>query len=466
MLATCIMFSSAPAFAYTDTANHWASSSIDTLTKHEIVSGDGNGLFRPDDSITRAEFLKMVCGVSGQKAAAEVNFSDVDANAWYMPTLKVAVAAGYVKGYEDGTIRPNANITREEAATVIYRAFTAKLQEASNEQLTFADSAEVADWAKGPVAALVENGVINGYEGNVFKPKNQLTRAETAKMLVSFLNMSTGGTLSVETGVQINTGGSSGGSGGGGGTSPSPSKKVTYKNYKNNDTVTVEVGEKLELDLGETSGATLTATTSDKKIAKVYDEDSEIVVEGISVGTTTIKITGTKKNYTKSTLTLKIKVVEEKEETYTISGKVTGFTANDEGKTVTVTVTDKDGNVVDEVEATVANKVAEYSATVSEKATYTVNASANGYKADGVEVKVDAEKNTADEVKAVAKTAEEVKDDNTTVEKADEAVTEADEVLADETVSAEDKEAVTTAKEAVESAKEEVKQRRQNLSRQ
>lgn len=109
--------------SFTDVAaTSWYNNAISTLTHMGILSGDPDGSFRPDESITRAEFTKIAVSFfdkTGNYVAG--TYSDVSANAWYADFIDAAVDLGLIEGYPDGTIRPQASITRAEACTIVNR---------------------------------------------------------------------------------------------------------------------------------------------------------------------------------------------------------------------------------------------------------------------------------------------------------------------------------------------------------
>ncbi|MNI96416.1 Cellulosome-anchoring protein precursor [compost metagenome] len=92
-----------------------------------------------------------------------------------------------MKGFADGTFRPNQTITREEAIVILYRALQDKLLPAVGEQLMFADNDKIAAWAQEAVAVMTSNGLIGGYPDDTIRPKANLTRAEVAAMIVKFI---------------------------------------------------------------------------------------------------------------------------------------------------------------------------------------------------------------------------------------------------------------------------------------
>lgn len=179
-LAASMLATSMSAFAYTDiSADHWAKSYIDNLSGKKYVSGYEDGTYKPDNYVTRAEFAKILTNIFGVIDKSGVDLSDVADSAWYSDTMKIAVKAGFVTGYSDGTVKPEENITRQEAAVMVYRAWNLTPEG----ELNFTDKNEIADWAANQVATLAAKNVLNGYADGTFKPNNNITRAEVAKII-------------------------------------------------------------------------------------------------------------------------------------------------------------------------------------------------------------------------------------------------------------------------------------------
>lgn len=108
---------------FTDVASGaWYNNAVSTLTRAGILDGYEDGSFRPNASITRAEFTKIAVSFFKHVGGASSNpFSDVPESAWYAEFVKAAAELGLIDGYEDGTFRPNAPITRAEACTIVNR---------------------------------------------------------------------------------------------------------------------------------------------------------------------------------------------------------------------------------------------------------------------------------------------------------------------------------------------------------
>ncbi len=166
----------------TDTSDHWANTEITKWKDKQLITGYPDGTFRPDHPITRAEFFTLINRVFGYEEISDVPFSDVPTNAWYYNEIGKAVAAGYVSGYPDGTVKPNNYITRQEAAKVVAFAFSfdeAKSVSAS----TFKDTQSIGSWAQNHVGVMYDRGFIRGYPDGTFGPEKNITRGETVKLL-------------------------------------------------------------------------------------------------------------------------------------------------------------------------------------------------------------------------------------------------------------------------------------------
>ena len=171
--------------------SHWAYESIMFLSGLNIVSGSPDGNFRPDDSITRAEFLKILMLAFKDdlsEDADEHSFDDVKKDDWYYEYINQAYSAGIVLGDGKGQIRPNEKITREEMAVLIYRTLEiVKNKPENNNSVKIKDIDEISDWAKKEVSALYGKGILKGNDLGNFAPKNNTTRAETCAVIERLL---------------------------------------------------------------------------------------------------------------------------------------------------------------------------------------------------------------------------------------------------------------------------------------
>ena len=122
MALVFFMMCSSMAFATgTNEGGHWAEDSIMSWVNKGYVKGYADGSFRPENDITRAEFISIVNRAFEFKEESEVTYKDVTASHWAYNEFKKASAAGYIVGFEDGTFRPNNKISRQEVAAIITR---------------------------------------------------------------------------------------------------------------------------------------------------------------------------------------------------------------------------------------------------------------------------------------------------------------------------------------------------------
>lgn len=164
----------------------WAIEAIEYLSKKKIVNGNPDGSFAPNKNVTRAEFIKMVMAAMGSKATeSEECFNDVESDAWYAPYVNAAYYEGLVLGDENGNFYPEAPITREDMTVILYRA----LKETENGNVSFADEAEISDYAKTAVGYFASNGIVNGLGDGRFGAKENATRAQTAVIIYRILTM-------------------------------------------------------------------------------------------------------------------------------------------------------------------------------------------------------------------------------------------------------------------------------------
>ncbi len=169
-----------------DIDNHWAKEYIEYGVEKGYINGYEDGTFRPNGSVTRAEFSKMINSATKISATKNITFSDVESKSWFYNDIRKAVYAGYVGGYEDGTFRPNNLISRQEAAVILYRISVPTDKRANLNE--FGDGDVIASWAKDAVSAVVAKGYISGDENKNFTPTQHLTRAQAAKLICEFVD--------------------------------------------------------------------------------------------------------------------------------------------------------------------------------------------------------------------------------------------------------------------------------------
>jgi hypothetical protein len=174
---------SSPVFS--DISRHWAQETIETLAGQGIAQGYGDGAFRPEQSITRAEFAALlVKALQLQNAGDGRVFADT-ATHWSRDIVAIAESHGIVGGYDENHFGPDDSITREQMAVMAVKA--AKLDQGPA-QAAFTDSNTISSWAKGSVSAAVQNGIMNGYPDSSFRPQGNTTRAEAMTVIWNLIN--------------------------------------------------------------------------------------------------------------------------------------------------------------------------------------------------------------------------------------------------------------------------------------
>ena len=173
---------SAPQASFVDTKGHWAEKFMEDLSKKGIINGYNDGTFRPENHITRAELAKLLTGAFGQSEDSFADFSDVAPDSWYYKSIAAALADGIVTGYDDGSFKPDAFVTRQDAVLMMYRAMSLKKELPSGYTL-FKDDFEISSYAANATRCLGELGIITGNEDKEFKPQNNITRAEIAAVV-------------------------------------------------------------------------------------------------------------------------------------------------------------------------------------------------------------------------------------------------------------------------------------------
>ncbi|WP_018758252.1 S-layer homology domain-containing protein [Paenibacillus terrigena] len=154
----------------------WAVDAIREASQHQFVSGS-EGQFKPQATVTRAEFAKMLVGVLGLDTTSNKGsaFKDVKKTDWFYPYVNAAYEAGFIKGDAD-QFRPNDKLTREQMAVILYKALGLQ---AAEHTAALQDLDKVSSWAKAEVQAVIARGVMTG-ANNRFEPTGQVTREMAA----------------------------------------------------------------------------------------------------------------------------------------------------------------------------------------------------------------------------------------------------------------------------------------------
>lgn len=166
---------------FSDMDEHWAKKYALLLSGGGIIEGYEDGTFRPDIDVTRSEFTKMIVCLLNIQQTVTTDFVDVSPQDWFAPYVGSAAAAGIVMG-TDGKFYPDDNITRQDAAVILYRAInkTVSMQEG---YVFFNDESKIADYSSHAIRALAEQNIINGVGNNLFEPESFTTRGQAAALI-------------------------------------------------------------------------------------------------------------------------------------------------------------------------------------------------------------------------------------------------------------------------------------------
>lgn len=170
-----------------DINGHWAHDCIVALIQNGVLIPDSSGSVRPDDYITRSEAAVLVGKALKLEESKTIGTGYVDAvPTWARGYIIATTEAGIFKGYPGKIFKAFGNISREEMTAVLIRAF--RKNSTSERELNFKDRDRIAGWARGNVAASVEEGIVTGYEvDNTFRPKAYMTRAEAFTIVCKLL---------------------------------------------------------------------------------------------------------------------------------------------------------------------------------------------------------------------------------------------------------------------------------------
>ena len=170
--------------------SHWSSDAVEALKALGVLSGDGNGYFRPDDSVKREEFVKMLIeAFKIELSQTSTDFADSVNGSWYEPYVATAAKLGITNGKGNGTFGIGETITREDMAVFVHRAsIVASKDYKSNFETAFIDNEEISGYAKEAVSILSSAGIINGMSDGRFAPKAYTTRAQAATMIYRAIN--------------------------------------------------------------------------------------------------------------------------------------------------------------------------------------------------------------------------------------------------------------------------------------
>lgn len=173
-------------FTDVDTAK-WYHLSVDYVLTHKMMNGVSSRAFAPNANLTRGMLVQILYNLEGKPKGTAANFSDVQADAWYAEAVGWAASNKVVTGYADGTFRPNAAVTREQAAAILYRYAQSQGIDVSVGEntniLSYVDVQQASEYAIPALQWAVGAGVLNGKNGGRLAPTGTATRAEIAAIM-------------------------------------------------------------------------------------------------------------------------------------------------------------------------------------------------------------------------------------------------------------------------------------------
>lgn len=190
-VSECPRDASCPMSGYTDlNMGEWYHDGIHYCLDEGLMDGVDAGMFAPNATTSRAMIVTILWRLQGSpEVDTTETFTDVYPDAWYAKAIAWAVAEGVADGYGEGLFGPNDAITREQLAAMLWRY--AARPESEGGLSAFADGAEVSVWAQQAMSWAVSLGLINGVDSDRLDPKGQATRAQTATILMRFAQSET-----------------------------------------------------------------------------------------------------------------------------------------------------------------------------------------------------------------------------------------------------------------------------------
>lgn len=165
-----------------DIKGHWAEKTIESFIDKGFINGYEDNTFKPNNDITRAEFVKVVNKVFGFNQKGTVTFNDVKSTDWFYDEIAIAQKSGYINGKSATTFAPQDKITRQEVAVILTNIMNNK--DTNYDKINqFTDGYKTSSWAKSSVEGAIEAGYLSGDDKGLLNPTSNITRAEAITML-------------------------------------------------------------------------------------------------------------------------------------------------------------------------------------------------------------------------------------------------------------------------------------------
>lgn len=183
LLAAVMVLGLLPVFPAAQASAHWADPYLSQLMEWGVINQAQAQ--NPDRALTRADFMGIVNRAYGYHETGATPFEDVKETDWFYDDVGIAYNARYIKGTSPTTASPKDPLTRETATTILGRNMM--LQESAGEILDFTDARRISTWAQGTIKSSLEHYLVSGYDDGTFRPQRNVSWGEMASMVTRLI---------------------------------------------------------------------------------------------------------------------------------------------------------------------------------------------------------------------------------------------------------------------------------------
>lgn len=180
-LCLAVLFGVSLTLTQTAKAASWMDPYLNQMKEWGVMKGDANGNLHGERAITRAEFVVMLNRAFGYQEMGANPFTDVPDDAWYADDIRISYKAGCLQGTSATTASPNAPVTREQAVALVGRSLRLKNTPGSTQD--YRDENRISTWGRGVIRQATDMGIINGYPDGTFRPQAPISRGQAATVL-------------------------------------------------------------------------------------------------------------------------------------------------------------------------------------------------------------------------------------------------------------------------------------------
>ena len=180
-LCLAVLFGVSLTLTQTAKAASWMDPYLNQMKEWGVMKGDANGNLHGERAITRAEFVVMLNRAFGYQEMGPNPFTDVPDDAWYADDIRISYKAGCLRGTSATTASPNAPVTREQAVALVGRSLRLKNTPGSTQD--YRDENRISTWGRGVIRQATDMGIINGYPDGTFRPQAPISRGQAATVL-------------------------------------------------------------------------------------------------------------------------------------------------------------------------------------------------------------------------------------------------------------------------------------------